>query len=769
MRTSLLTSAGLACFCLVTPALSQELADSRSTAESKTDAIVVTGTRSAGRRALESAVPVDVVTEQELSATGYPDLNRALNFLEPAINFPRAATTATAANTRPFTLRGLSPDQTLVLVDGKRRHTNAVLNVNNSIGRGSAGVDLDTIPQNAIQRIEILRDGAAAQYGSDAIGGVVNIILKDNARGGSAELLGGITEAGDGLNGLAAINGGMPIGESGHLTLGAIARAQEATNRALVDQRFGRVTYRIGDPEASLFGGSLNFAMRLGGAELYGFATGARKVSNNGAGFRVPGSSPLYPDGFLPIIEAQILDLAGTVGIAFELAGFGIDLSQSYGRNEADFTVFDTANFSLGLASPTRFDSGGVTYEQYVTDLTATRPLPILAGGNIAAGAQYRRESYRIREGEAAASAGTGADGFVGFAPRVPVNQDRSAFAFFLDVELRPVEALLIGGAVRYDEYDDFGGAATWRVSARADLVDGLALRGSLGTAFRAPSLQQQNFSAVQGALSRGQLVSVATLPVDDPIAQALGAAELRAERSDNYSAGIVLQPTARLALTLDAFHIKIRDRIALSEQLGGSAVNAILTNAGVAGFSEVRFFTNAVDTNTTGVEATARWAGFIGPDTRLSLDVGFALYESDLKTLRPNPVLPGLPLLGTKSILLLTEGQPSDKLTAQATVEHRSIEARAALTRFGSYESLPLVATQTFEGGMSVDLSLAYEVLPGLRMTAGVQNVLDDRPDEIAEQVNFIAATGGSFPTGEETPLGGNGRSYFVQLSGRF
>jgi iron complex outermembrane recepter protein len=216
------------------------------------DPIIVTGTRSAGRAALASPVPIDVVNGQALEASGFTDLGRALNYMQPAVNFARAATTATAANTKPVTLRGLSPDQTLVLVNGKRRHANAVLNVNNSIGRGSAGVDLDTIPEAAIERIEILRDGAAAQYGSDAIAGVVNIILKSDASGGRAELLAGITEEGDGENGSIALNQGFRLGDAGHLTLTAAARHQEATNRALVDQRFGRVTYRIGDPEATV-------------------------------------------------------------------------------------------------------------------------------------------------------------------------------------------------------------------------------------------------------------------------------------------------------------------------------------------------------------------------------------------------------------------------------------------------------------------------------------------------------------------------------------
>ncbi len=732
--------------------------------------IVVTGTRSAGRAALNSPAPIDVVTAEAISDTGYVDVGRALNFLLPSINFARAATTASAANTRPITLRGLSPDQTLVLVNGKRRHANAVLNVNNSIGRGSAGVDFDTIPQSAIARVEILRDGAAAQYGSDAIAGVVNVILKSDAEGGSGELLGGVTEEGDGLNGLASASAGLRLGDGGHLTLSAIARAQEATNRALVDQRFDRVTYRIGDPESRLASFALDASVPFGAVELYAFGTLTRKISNNAAGFRVPGFSPIYPNGFLPIIEPRIWDGGGTVGARGEIAGLRADLSQTYGYNQANFMVRDTANVSLGLASPTRFDSGGVTYQQYVTDFTLARPLEsFLAGGNIAVGGQYRHESYRIRNGEPLAYFGLGADGFAGFNPRNLTNAERDAYAAFLDVELRPMQELLLGGAVRYDNYDDFGGRTTWRATARLDAAPGLAIRGTIGTGFKAPSLQQQFFSAVQGALSAGNLVSVATLPVNDPIARAVGAAELEPERSRNVTAGVVFGPFDGFSFTADYFRIRIRDRIALSEQLGGAAVAAILDQAGVSGFSQVRFFTNAVDTTTRGVEVTARWAGSLGPNTRLAVSGGYAWLNTDLDTLRPNPTLPSLPLLSTRSILFLTEAQPRNKFTLQTQVTHGPFEAQANITAFGTYVSAPLVATQSFDGGESVDLSAGYEVRDGLRLIVGIQNLFDVRPDMIEDQARFIGATGGSFPTGEETPLGLNGRSYYLRLAASF
>lgn len=732
--------------------------------------IVVTGTRSVGRTALASSAPIDVVAGETLTGSGYPDLGRALNFLQPSINFARAATTATAANTRPVTLRGVSPDQTLVLVNGKRRAATAVLNVNNSIGRGAAGVDLDTIPEAAIERIEVLRDGAAAQYGSDAIAGVVNIILKSNAVGGTGELMGGVTEQGDGLVGLVSASMGLPFGDGGHVTGTVSARQMNPTNRAFVDQRLRRVTYRIGDPRADVASAALDAALPVGAAELYGFGTFTRKLSNNAAGFRLPGFSIIYPNGFLPIIAPRITDVEATAGVRTTVAGIRADLSESYGHNRADFTVYDTANVSLGAASPTRFDSGGVIYEQYVTDLTLARALNgVLAGANIAAGGQYRHERYAIRNGEPAAYFGLGADGFAGFNPRTPTDEKRNAWAAFLDAELRPVAALLLGAAARYDHYSDFGGQATWRATARLDAAPGLAIRGTIGTGFRAPSLQQQYFSAVQGATSAGRLVTVATLPVADAVAQALGATALKPERSRNVTVGLVIEPFDGFSFTVDYFHIRIRDRIALSEQLGGTAVAAVLARNGITGFSQVRFFTNAVDTTTKGVEATARWAGSLGADTRLSIATGYSYLNNRLDTLRANPVLPTLPLLASKSILFLTAAQPRAKATLQIALTRGRFDLGLNAAAFGTYTSQPLVAVQTFGGKETVDLSAGYRVGEGVRVGAGVQNVFDARPDQIADQASVIASTGGSFPTGEETPIGLNGRSYYVRLSARF
>lgn len=734
------------------------------------DEVVVTGTRAEGRKPLESLAPVDVVRSEEIAELGYPDVARGLEFLEPSVNFARSATTATAANSRPVTLRGLAPDQVLVLVNGKRRHATSILNTNNAVGRGSAGVDLDTIPGASVGRIEILRDGAAAQYGSDAIGGVVNIILRGVDDGGFASIQASTTEEGDGD--AYAVSGwvGLPLGEEGHVTLSGEYRDQQPTNRANLDQRFNRVTYRFGDPDLTLLSFGVDASLPIAGGEAYAFGTLTRKRSENAAGFRVPGFSPVWPNGFLPKIRPLIWDGAVTVGWRATLAeDWRFDLSNTYGQNKASFDVVDTANQTLGAASPTEFYSGAVTYRQNVVDATVSRPLPFWAGGNFAAGAQYRHEAYEIESGEPLAYTGVGADGFPGFNPRNPTDKSRIAYAAFADLELKPVEALTLGGAVRYDHYGDFGGKVTWKASGRFEVTDWLALRSTIGTGFRAPSLQQQYFSAVAGALSAGRLVTVGTLPVADPVARALGASKLKPETSISYAAGFVLDPGFGLTLTADWFRIEIEDRIALSEQLGGASVTAVLNAAGITGFQQVRFFTNAVDTTTDGFELTARYRRALTDDTDLSLALGYGRFDTRLDVLRPNPALPGLPLLALKSVLYVTEAQPKDKLTFEAQLTHGPFSVQANVTDFGTYVSQPLVPVQVFGGKTVLDVSGYWKVNATLKLSAGVQNLTDERPDALIGQQAVVAATGGSFPTGEESPIGVNGRSYFVRLEARF
>ncbi|MBV9997458.1 MAG: TonB-dependent receptor [Caulobacteraceae bacterium] len=742
------------------------------------DEVVVTATRrSEGIRALESPVPIDVISGQALAQRGYSDLSRDLQFSSPSVNFNRAATTATAASTRPVTLRGLSPDQVLVLVNGKRRHASAILNTNNSIGRGAAPVDFNLIPEAAIERVEILRDGAAAQYGSDAIAGVVNVILRSDAAGAMIAGQGGATGEGDGANGMLTARAGLALGDGGHLTLTGQARHQEPTNRANVDQRFGRVTYEIGDPRLTEYELAIDAAYPLRAAgELYLFGTAGYRDALSPSGYRIPTTAPaLYPEGYVSHIHPHISDAEFTGGWRGGGAdGWRLDLSDTLGWDLANFSVQDSVNLSLiaaGRPSPTRFDAGGVTYIQNVSDALLTRRFDVLQGLNLAFGAQGREEWYKIRDGEPLAYFGAGADGFPGFQPRNPVDKSRTAYAGFADIELDVLRQLQLGAALRYDHYSDFGGAVTWKTTARFAPTAWLALRAAAGSGFRAPSMQQQYFSAVTNNLSStGALVTVGTLPVDDPVAKALGAAPLKAERSRNWTAGLVLTPGAGFSFSADWFHIAIRDRIALSEQLAGAPVTAILRSAGITQFQQVRFFTNALDTHTRGLELSGQWSGRLGEVGRLDLSLGYGRFVSSLDRLRPNTALPGLPLLATKSLVFVLTGQPRDKLIASAGFSRGPFSFQAAATRFGVYQGADLATLQTYGAKTLVDLTAGWRVGPAT-LRAGVLNVGDVRPDQPVDNrlASIIAATGGSFPAPEEAPFGFNGRSWYVGFETAF
>ena len=737
------------------------------------DEVIVTGTRSAGRTALQSSAPVSVIRAEDISDLGFGDVARSIQYLEPSLNYPRASTTATAANSRPLTLRGLSPDQVLVLVNGKRRHTTSILNINNTVGRGAAGVDFDLIPAAAIERIEVLRDGAVAQYGSDAIAGVINVILRDDDEGGVLAVQAGATAGGDGDNGSISGLWGVPLGDLGRLTVSGEYRHQDSTNRANVDQRFGRVTYQFGDPEIELLNLAVDGDFALGGGELYGFATYSRKESVNPAGFRVPTFLPaLYPDGFLPMINPTVTDGGFSLGWRREFDGWLFDVSHTFGVDEADFRVFDTANVSLDAASPTAFDSGSVRYRQNVTDLTLSRPFPrLFAGADLTIGLQHRAEDYSSEAGEPAAFFGAGADGFAGFNPAFRAS--REARAAFVDVELKPIERLSLGVAARYDDYDDFGQATTWKAGARYALTEVFALRASAGKGFRAPSLQQQQFRLASGALSgTGTLTTVGTLPVSDPVARLLGAQPLRPEDSRNVALGFLVD-AGGFSLTADWFRIEIDDRIILSEQFGGAAVTAILTAAGITNFQQVRFFSNAADTTTDGFEIAARYRRSLGDAGDLRFALGYAESETTLDTLRPNTVLPSLSYLGMRARIHLVSAQPDRRITFEAEYDRGPFSLQTNVSHFGTYSSAAFgdAFVQEFGAKTVVDVSGRWRFNPRLSLAVGVQNLADVEPDQpiFNSLPAIIRATGGSFPTTEESPIGVNGRTYFVRLETRF
>jgi iron complex outermembrane recepter protein len=727
------------------------------------DTVVVTGTRALDHTETNSAAPIAVYDAQRLQSSGFTDVGRALEAIAPSVNMSHSQTSPSAANTRSITLKGMAPDQVLVLVNGKRWQPSAVLVFNNAVGRGSAPYDLGAIPLNAVERIEVLADGAAAQYGSDAIAGVVNIILKSNSGGGLYAAQTGITDAGDGfaydLNGTQ----GFSLGGSGHLTVSGDLRHQNITNRASPDPRNGNeIDQQAGDPRALDLSFAVDADYPLGPrVDAYGSLVVARRDSQSAPTFRLPGTSVLYPNGFLPQVEPLIWNTTAISGVRGDLgAGISSDLSNSFGYNSARFDVRDTANVALGALSPTAFHSGTLEYWQDTVNLTLRRDLAdLLVPGGVAAGAEYRNEHYSIAPGDPASFNSGGAQGFPGFSPRIPVDNRRSAVSTFVDAEAKPLRWLALGGAGRFDHYDDFGDATTWKGTLRTDPTDWLGFRGSLGTAFRAPSLQQEYFSSVVSQISpTGAILRTGTYQVRDPIAAALGATPLKPEKSRDHSFGAVLHPGSRFRISADWYDIDVKDRIVLSDQLKGAAVTSILVANGVTDVQQVQFFTNAAHTRTRGYEISGAYTAHLGGDSLLETRLQYGQYHTTLLSLAANPQLPALALLGTTSKGLLLSAQPADKLTSTVTFTHDRLSAELNVDHYGPWVSAPLGVTQTFGAKTLVDLIGRVGLPKNLSLSVGVLNIGNVLPD----RVNGGSAIGLIY--GDEAPFGVNGRSYFLR-----
>jgi iron complex outermembrane receptor protein len=726
----------------------------------------VIGSRGHPRLATQTAAPVDVLSGADLAARGQNDLNKTLEFLSPSFNYPRSSSGPSVAGARPATLRGLSPDQVLLLVNGHRRHASSLITFNNGPYRGAVPVDYGMIPVTAIGRIEVLRDGAAAQYGSDAIAGVINVVLKARPDGGSASVQYGETERGQGRTTIVTGEKGLPLGQGGFLTISGEVRDRGGTNGAEIDPRFGRVTSTLGDPQSTDLDLVLNAELPLAhGVTLYGFVTGGRRDAESSPLFRAPNVAPsFYPNGFLPIVNLQLGDVSADAGVRGEAAGWAWDLSETYGYSKGDYRVANTVNTSLGAASPTRFYGGGARYSQNLVNLTVDRGFKVLASAHLAAGLEYRREGYELVAGDPDSYALAGAQGFPGFHPPTPVDVHRHAFSAFVDGELSPIEGLDLGLAGRFEDYSDFGRETTGKASAFWRPLDLLALRATASTGLRAPSLQQQYFSTVTSQINAGVLQNVGTFAVNDPISIALGSSPLRPEKSTSYSAGVVLTPGHGLTLSVDLYHIDIDDRIALSENLQGAQVVAILRAHGVTNAAVARFFTNASDTRSEGFEATARWDTRIGSEGQLALTLGYGAFDTDVRRLATNPVLPASPLLGAGSIDLVTDGQPRTKAVLNGELNWRDWRFVADLTDFGSYRSVAAsgLTNITLKGRTSLDLSLSRRLRKRFTIMAGVLNATDEYPARVPGE-----STGR--PYSELDPLGFNGREYFVRLAAEF
>ena len=757
------------------------------------DQVIVTGTRVSDRTVAESSSPIDIITPQALEATGTTELATALSRALPSLNFPRPAISDGTDAVRPAQLRGLAPDQVLVLVNGKRRHSTALINLNGTQGRGSSPADLNAIPIASIERVEVLRDGASAQYGSDAIAGVINIVLKGAASGGSVSARVGQYSAGDGETYQLSGDGGFALGDGGALHLAAQVGHSDQTDRArpfigtptATSAPLGRVVQRQGDPEIDQYGVSYNARYDLADAlELYSFATASRRDALSNGFFRPAGDSrnipAIYPDGFLPNIRNIATDRAFVVGLRAETAGgTDIDLSYNYGNSDLTFDVENSLNRSLGPTSQRDFYAGALESAQHVLNLDFSKALEVswleypIA---LAYGVEWRGEEFEQRAGEPASylnggvllpngqPAPSGAQVFPGFRPADARAFDRHSYGAYVDVEADLTDRFSLGLAGRAEEYSDFGSTTSGKVSARFAFTDAVALRATASTGFRAPSLQQQffqstatNFISVPGV---GVVpFDIRTFRVNDPAAIALGAEPLRAEESTNYSVGLVLQPTTDLYVTIDAYRIEIEDRIALSENLTSAAVRNFLNASGFPDVGGGRYFTNAIDTTTDGVDVvgTYRWA--LDAST-LNLTAGYNYNKTTIDRIADNPATlsaidPNAVRFGRVEIGRFVVGSPRDKLYLGADWKAGPLTLAANATQWGEFTVRGSTAAldQTFDRKWTLDLSANY-ALGNWDFTVGGDNVLDEYPDEVL----FANSSGGQLPYSGSSPFGFNG-----------
>jgi iron complex outermembrane receptor protein len=785
--------------------------------------VVAIGTRLPARSTTESPVPVDVIPEAVIQNVGLIETSQILQRLAPSVNFPRTAINDGTDHVRPVTLRGLAPDQLLVLVNGKRRHNTALVHVNGSVGRGSTSVDLNAIPSSAIERIEVLRDGAAAQYGSDAIAGVVNVVLKTGERREATTTFGRVQSSENGRDFTDGehvnINGtyGVLLKQGGFFTLNGEYRNRERTNRAYPDQR---TQYFAGDPreaepdvisswqgdgDSEDFGGFLNGVLPVGagGTELYAFG-GITKREGMAAGFFRRANDnrtvrALHPDGFLPEIGSNILDLSGAAGVRGRLSAWRWDLSTVYGGNSFEFSVHNSNNVTLGTGSPTVFNAGTLKFAQWTTNLDFSRAFDLgwRHPVNVGVGAEFRLDSYQIEPGEpdsyrdggqpvldgpsAGAQGALGAQVFPGFRPSDEADESRSNVAAYLDLESKLTDRLLLNIAGRIENYSDFGSTADGRVAARVEIARGFAVRGAAGTGFRAPSLGQSWFSATSTNFIVVNGVNtpfdVRTFPVATGEARLLGAADLKPEESTNLSGGFSLDLPFGLQLTADYYAIDIDDRIVLSGNFTQAAVRDYLAANGYPGVGGGRFFTNAIDTETRGFDIVASYGFILGSNAQLRLTGGYNQNETTVKRIASTP--PELAqfqstLFDRTQVGLIEHGQPENNINLTANLTAGALGVNLHNQRFGEVAQYNLdpALDQTFSAKWVTDVDVSYKLLQRVRVALGANNIFDVYPDEWKDWdqgVSGALTTNGIYRyPGLTSPWGMNGRTVYVRLSYR-
>lgn len=782
------------------------------------DEMVVLGDQTRSRSVLDSTSPIKVYDQEDLQKTDAlgNELGQALADLDPSFQFPRQSNSVTSDHIKAATLKGMSPDQVLVLVNGKRRHTSAVVNDNTKIGRGTNAFDFNTIPTSAVERVEILEGSASARYGSDAIAGVINIILKDDPEGGSVGVSYGAHHTDvapidetvtDGQTLSFNADYGQRINDSGRIRFGIELRDRSSTNRAGFDrvspfipqtednlQFEGERTHRVGDPDTEDYKAWFNGEYRVGDTRFYGFGTFLHRDTEGAVVYRYPDSNQnvraIFPSGFRPTSTGENQDTGVTVGAERRVLGWQSDLSLSYGHNDFEFGVENSLNPSLGPASPTSFDSGEFIFEQTQLSLTGNRETRLAGRPTyVTIGTAWRHERFESNAGdEASFEAGNfqfdpslaaqvgnpdiGAQGAKGLTPADAQSRNRDVGSLFTDISIDVTEQFTGDAALRYENYSDFGDTTTGSVGGLYELTPRTNVRANAATSFRAPSLAQKSWSRRDNTFGpNGERISSRIVRPDSAIAQALGVKQLEEETANSYNLGITSQVSPSINVTLDVFRIDVDDRITLSESIqngaGGTTTleNVIGGLEGGDGVQSVSFFTNAVDTRTEGFKAVAGWSPRLTAGS-LEVNAAFTYSDTEIEDTRNAPsqitaINPGAGLVGVEERNTLETATPERRATLSADWKRGRWNLFGRLRYNSEVKRVFTFAEQEFDAETVMDVRLGYDATQDLTLSVGARNLFDNYPEQSRDANDFF----GNFAYDPLNPSGINGRFVFASL----
>ncbi|MBQ5962796.1 TonB-dependent receptor [Massilia sp. ZL223] len=770
-------------------AFAQSAAPAASTENVATVSVV--GSRRVGNASsTDTPVPVDFIPMTKAAEQGGQfDLAQALTNISPSFNSTRQTGADGADLIDSAALRGLGSDQTLVLVNGKRRHTVALVNLFGARNRGNTGTDMNAIPLLAIKNVQVLRDGAAAQYGSDAIAGVINIELKKNLGCESVLGYGQYTE-GDGENWLASAYCGVAVAG------GVLGITGEWYDRGRSNRSEPGNPRIIGDTKSENQTLYLNGEFPTGPGKLY-FTAGAQKRDASSAAWAREGvgsddiprrnSAAMYPNGFVPFIDGKVDDRWGTVGYRWQMGEWNTDLSQTYGYNRLMYNINNTLNASIAnqdlLAggpgrSASAFDAGGFSFRQATTNLDFSRFYNgVLNGMNVAFGLEHRRENYKIFAGEPGSyidadglnfGGAPGSQGFPGFQPGDATDSDRHSSAAYIDIETDVSDRFKVQTALRHERYSDFGSTTTGKLAGSYRVTPSVLLRASASTGFRAPSLQQVHFSSTFTDFVSGEAVDVVLAPNGGAVANAAGIPQLKDEQSKSFTAGITWSPTQSTSVTADLYRIDIDDRIVLTGRFDAENYPALGATLQQLGVDQAQFFVNSVDTKTQGLDLTVSNRADLGAG-KLSTFLALNFSKTEVKNVKAPAAFAGFEdvLLSERERLFIEEGAPRRKATLGFDYSLNKFETSLRIIHFGPQTlgtfSGPPVPNQKYDAKTSADLSFTWAFTDKTKLTVGGTNIFDVKPT--AQDPN---ETDNGFKY-ESVQFGLNGASVFARLSHKF